>query len=235
MRLAVIVVALAACGSRDCPAPPPPPPPAPDAAPSPTKAAFEKVYDDATWGTNDSGVGHSGVGSTENATQLYRVFLEGFLKDANIHSVVDAGCGDWEFSKLIDWTGIDYKGFDIVDKVIAADKKQFEKPNIHFFQANIIDADLPPADLLIVKHVLQHLPNADVAKLITQFHKYKHVIVVNGVNALSLTAPNTDIKPGEYRELDITRPPFSVHGLKMLTYFDKHHMHQVLYIPGGGQ
>ena len=33
-----------------------------------------------------------------------------FLKDNAIRSVVDAGCGDWEFSQAIDWTGIDYKG-----------------------------------------------------------------------------------------------------------------------------
>jgi len=136
--------------------------PAPAAADAPiasteaTRSAFASIYSGATWGTNDKGIGNSGTGSTLRATALYRTFLQQFLKDNHIASVVDAGCGDWEFSKAIDWTGIDYKGFDIVDAVIAADKKLYTKPNVHFFGANIVEKDLPPADLLISKHVLQH-------------------------------------------------------------------------------
>ena len=205
------------------------------AAPAPsttaeTKGAFEDVYKKATWGVNADGVGHSGFGSTLRSTLLYRTFLQQFLADNHIKTVVDAGCGDWEFSKAIDWAGIDYKGYDIVDSVIAADQKAYTTPSIHFFAANIVDADLPAADLLISKHVLQHLPNADVAKFLKQLPKYKHVLFIDGVDATTLTADNRDIKPGEYRELDVTRPPFKIPGVKPLTYWDGAHMHQVVYI-----
>jgi len=46
--------------------------------------------------------------------------LQQFLKDNKIRSVVDAGCGDWGLSQALDWGGIDYKGYDIVEAVIAA-------------------------------------------------------------------------------------------------------------------
>jgi SAM-dependent methyltransferase len=205
--------------------------PAPKREPEDTKKAFEGIYRDSTWGTNDKGVGNSGTGSTVDATYLYRDYLQHFLKEHNIKSVVDAGCGDWEFSQKIDWSGIDYKGFDIVAKVVEGDKAKFAKPNIQFFVGNIVEDNLPKADLLVSKHVLQHLPNADVKKFLDkQLKKYKHVILTNGVDAITLTGDNRDIKPGDYRLLDLGAAPFNVKGWKDLTYWANGHMHQVLHI-----
>jgi SAM-dependent methyltransferase len=197
------------------------------------QAAFDAIYKSATWGVNDQGVGNSGFGSKLKTTLIYRTFLEQLLKDLKIQSVVDAGCGDWEFSQAIDWTGIDYKGYDIVPAVIEHDKQNYAKPNIQFFDADIVEADLPPADLLISKHVLQHLPNADVQKFLTrQLHKYKYIILTDGVNIGSLSSSNPDIKPGQYRPLDLTRPPFNIRGAKVLTWWDGQAMHQVLFVVG---
>jgi SAM-dependent methyltransferase len=193
-------------------------------------AVFDAIYATGEWGRDATGAGTSGAGSTEQSTTLYRTFLAQFLKRMHIHSVVDAGCGDWEFSQMIDWTGIDYKGFDIVPMVIARDEQKYAQPNIQFFVADIVEADLPPADLLIAKHVLQHLPNADVQAFLTrQLHKYKHVLLVDGVMEHSLSADNHDINTGQYRPLDLTRPPFNLQGTKVLTYWDGG-MHQVLHL-----
>jgi SAM-dependent methyltransferase len=195
--------------------------------------AFDQVYKTGRWGRNAAGEGFSGAGSSEKATALYREFLTQFMKEHGVTSVVDAGCGDWTFSQLVDWTGIDYKGYDIVGSVIEQDKQKFAKPNIQFFQADIIEADLPPADLLISKHVLQHLPNADVKKfLVKQLPKYKHILLTDGVDRATLSAPNVDIPIGDYRLLDPTQPPFDIPGIKALTYLDGGTMHQVVYILG---
>jgi SAM-dependent methyltransferase len=197
------------------------------------QAAFDSIYRKATWGINKEGVGNSGFGSKLRATLLYRTFLEQMMKDLKIHSVVDAGCGDWEFSQAIDWTGIDYKGYDIVPSVIEHDKAKYAKPNIEFINADIVETDLPPADLLISKHVLQHLPNADVQKFLTkQLGKYKYIVLTNGVMRDTLSSTNPDIKPGQYRPLDLTRPPFNLAGAKVLSYWDGWDMHQVLFITG---
>ena len=202
----------------------------------PMQQAFEDIYKNAVWGESADPTsevkGTSGTGSNLESTLYWRMFLARFLKANHITSVVDAGCGDWEFSHTIDWTGIDYKGFDIVDSVVQADKKKYEAPNIHFFTQNMIESELPPADLLISKHVLQHLPNEAVAKFIPQFAKYKHVLIVNGVNPITLSSDNPDIVPGDYRDLDITAPPFDVAGARVLTYWDGFNMHQVVHIRG---
>lgn len=200
-----------------------------------TGPVFAAIYQHGVWGMHRNGVGRSGAGSTLDATVAYRAFLQQFMKDHQIHSVVDAGCGDWEFSQAIDWTGIDYQGFDIVESVIAADKAKFERPNVHFHVANIVTEQLPAADLLICKEVLQHLPNADVAMFLKQLPKYKHVLILDAVDATTFSAENADItleqvRVGAYRPLDITRPPFSIDGDKPLTYWANRSMHQVVHV-----
>ena len=200
--------------------------------PTTVKVAFENVYKNGVWGVNSEGRGTSGS-ATPIATRVYRTFLEDLLKTAKVRSVVDAGCGEFGQSGQIDWTGIDYKGFDIVADVINRDKQKHEKPNVHFFVANVIDYELPPADLLICNYVLQHLPLADVTKFLAkQIPKYRHVLIVNTVDQVTLTADNHDIVPGSFRPLDITKPPFSIRGTKVLTFFDDPNMQQVLYFNG---
>lgn len=206
------------------------------AAPQPKKVVeepsrvFADIYEKKIWGENAAGVGRSGSGSTLAATVLYRTFLQDFMRLEKIASVVDAGCGDWESARALDWTGINYRGYDIVDKVIAKNRDRYQAANIHFYTADILTEPLPSADLLICKHVLQHLPNRDVFRFLPQLRKFKHALLVDSVDAATLTAPNDDIHMGEFRPLDITRPPFRVHGAKVLTYWDGEHMQQVVHV-----
>lgn len=236
IRLAVLVLAVLGCSERNqqgaAGAPATQPAPEPGAPAPSARRAFEDIYAKATWGTNAEGKGHSGSGSTLRATTVYRAFLQQFLADNQIRSVVDAGCGDWEFSQTIDWSGIDYKGYDIVEAVIARNQARFTAPNLQFFAADVIEHDLPPADLLISKHVLQHLSNADVLRFLPKLRRYKHVLLVNGVDRATLSAGNTDIAPGGYRDLDVTRPPFNLPAAKVLMYWDGLHMHQVVHVAG---
>jgi SAM-dependent methyltransferase len=192
--------------------------------------AFTEIYDDKAWGVGSGGQGTSGGGSTVPATVVYRAFLQDFMKQHGVKSVVDAGCGDWEFSSTMDWTGIDYTGFDVVASVIAEDQKKYGAPNIKFQTADIVRTPLPAADLLVCKDVLQHLPAENVLAFLAQLPKYKDALLTDTVDKTTLTAENHEIAPGKFRPLDLTQPPFNVPGLKVLTYFDGSHMHQVLWI-----
>lgn len=206
--------------------------PAVAANPSSRSAAevFGGIYRDQLWGVNDAGEGTSGTGSTVEATSLYRAYLQTFMKEHDIKSVVDAGCGDWEFSRTMDWTGIEYKGFDVVASVIASNTKKFTSANVHFAVANILTDELPPADLIISKHVLQHLPNADVKRFLARLGQYRHALLTDGVNPRSLSSDNPDIPIGAFRYLDPTQPPFSLEGRKALTWWDGLHMQQVVHL-----
>ncbi|MBX3217652.1 MAG: class I SAM-dependent methyltransferase [Labilithrix sp.] len=210
---------------------PPPPPRAVSSSQPPTTAAsaFGEIYRDASWGIDDAGAGTSGLGSTVAATALYRTYLQAFLKEHKIKSVVDAGCGDWEFSKAMDWSGIDYKGYDVVEPVIAKNKQRHEAANVHFFTADIVEDDLPAADLLLVKHVLQHLPNDAVMKFMGKMRNYKHILLTDTVHPVTMSGVNRDIAVGDFRTFDPTAAPFSLPGVKALTWWDGHHMQQVVH------
>jgi SAM-dependent methyltransferase len=193
---------------------------------------FDDIYRNARWGRNADDAGTSGGGSQLQTTVVYRAFLQKFLKDAEVHSVVDAGCGDWEFASAIDWTGIDYQGFDIVPSVVEHDNEKYAKANVRFFVRDIVDGDLPPADLLIAKHVLQHLPTAAVQRFLAKIPGYRHVLLVDTVDRATMSSNNPDIEAGSFRYLDVTRSPFEVHGAKLLTYWDGGNMQQVVYVAG---
>lgn len=58
---------------------------------------FDVVYETNMWGFG------SGSGSLERVTGGYVAFLQEFFKSHNIKSIADAGCGDWQFSKNLNF------------------------------------------------------------------------------------------------------------------------------------
>ncbi len=171
---------------------------------------FNHIYAEGTWGRDVAGKGTSGTGSTLEITREYRAYVEDFMKKHSVKSVVDAGCGDWSFSSAMDWSNASYLGIDIASDVIAAVRNKHETDKIKFQVGNITD-ELPAAELLISKDVLQHLSNELVHKFIRnnlRKGKYKWVILTNDRGS-----ENHDVASGGYRAIDLAAPPFEVRGL----------------------
>ena len=171
---------------------------------------FNRIYAEGTWGKDVAGKGTSGTGSTLEITREYRVYVGDFIKKHNVKSVVDAGCGDWSFSSAIDWGDASYLGIDIASDVIVAVRNKYEKGRIKFQVGDITD-ELPAAELLISKDVLQHLSNELVHKFIRnnlRKGKYKWVILTNDRGS-----ENRDVASGGYRAIALAAPPFEVRGL----------------------
>jgi SAM-dependent methyltransferase len=204
-----------------------------------SEQAFTLIYKYRIWGKNEEGKGTSGIGSTLEATEQYRAFLQGFLKEADIKSVVDLGCGDWEFSQTIDWSGVNYLGVDLVKPVIETNIERFGSPTINFEHKDGIHANLPPADLLICKDVLQHLPNKDIHTFIKQIPKFKYCLITNDVDPKTLTSGNRDVFWGDVRYLDLSALPFNVEAATALIYHldieDHHNTKKVLLITSKDQ
>lgn len=165
---------------------------------------FEEIYDNNDWGHG------SGEGSLDIQTVGYREFIQDFLANKKITSVVDMGCGDWQFSQLINWSEGTYQGFDVVPSVISANNEKFAQGNVSFELYSGKPADLPAADLLIVKDVLQHLPNQTVIEFLPHLSKYKYALITNCTNPQQDDAVNDDILIGDCRPLDLRLPPFNL-------------------------
>lgn len=165
---------------------------------------FEKIYDRNKW------LFGSGEGSLEKYTKKYRLFLEDFLVKYKIKSVLDFGCGDWQFSKYINWNGIKYHGVDIVKAVIERNQKEFQKDSIDF--SLIDDNDFQPqsADLFIAKDVFQHWSTERIIGFLPKLKNFKYVLLTNCGDLPQFR--NVDIKDGGFRTIDFSQAPFLLKG-----------------------
>jgi SAM-dependent methyltransferase len=120
--------------------------------------------------------------------------------------VVDLGCGDWQFSRHMNWDGVTYVGFDVVNSVIEANTRLFARENIRFSLFESLN-DLPQADLLLCKDVLQHLPNDLIRQYLAFFKKkFKAMLITN--DDYPEQNINRDIQIGGWRCLRLEREPF---------------------------
>lgn len=182
-------------------------------------AAFTRIYRDAEWGSE----ARSGLGSFAETTKEFRDFLEAFLRERGVSSVVDAGCGHWPsgYQRFMNWQGVHYTGVDVVPYVVRENRDYFREPGVlashglasaEFLQGDVSSL-LPPAELLIVKDVLMHLPNSDVQAFLRNNvddgrPRYQAVLLVQNSVPVNLRQ-NIDIEPGQLLPFDICSPPFN--------------------------
>jgi SAM-dependent methyltransferase len=165
-----------------------------------------------TWG------GDSGPGSDPYYTMPYRAFLESFIRLNRIGSVVDVGCGDWKFSRYLDFSGVAYRGYDVVPELIERNRAAYGTASVRFdLMPNDIDA-VPGAQLLVMKDVLQHLPTDTILEMRDRlFGKFDFCLITNSFEKLD-TPQNSDIEVGGFRCLDLRAEPFGVDGSYVLEF-----------------
>lgn len=151
----------------------------------------------------------SGEGSLVMHTRGYVAFLENFLQEHQVQSVVDMGCGDWQFSQNVRWGSARYHGFDVVPAVIEENTRTFSSDTVDFQLYSGNPKELPAADLLIVKDVLQHLPNRAIFQFLSVLDRFKYTLITNCVNPRGRTR-NRNVWAGGFRYLDLRLPPFNL-------------------------
>ena len=157
------------------------------------------------WGDKDS---LSGKGSNLEATAEVRKFLPALLRELGATSMVDVPCGDFFWMRHVDLTGIDYLGGDIVPDLIQANRQTHARPGIAFQVVDLISGPVPKADVIFVRDCLVHLSHDHVQAALCN-------IAQSGATwLLTTTFPDTptneDIATGEWRAIDLTKPPFNL-------------------------
>ena len=118
------------------------------------------------------------------------------------------GCGTFMYFEEVDLDGISYTGVDIVKDLIDLNNKKYGNDHIKFQHGNIVEMEYPDADLVICKHVMQHLQNEDVFKILPKLKTFRYCLLVDQIT--SPTATNIDLSFGEDRPLDVLKPPFNL-------------------------
>ena len=165
--------------------------------PWPTKDAMEQVYSMKLWGDNKADF-YSGLGSHQSEIVTpYIAALTSFLRSFKSPlTVCDLGCGDFNIGSQLVMHTKKYIGVDIVAALVAHNKENFTATNLAFHCLDIAVDDLPEADCVLVRQVLQHLSNAEVASIVSKLACYKYVILTEHVPAGDFI-PNKDIISGQ--------------------------------------
>ena len=165
------------------------------------KEVFSKIYKEDLWH------GGSGAGSKLENIKEYVDILQKYIDKPEVKTVLDLGCGDWQFSKFLDLSSVSYLGVDVVESVIESNSTSYSASNIKFISRDITTYEVPKADLIICKDVLQHLSNKDVVTILVKIiTSSKFSLITNDFNPDN--TENKDIDNGNYRCLDLTLSPF---------------------------
>lgn len=183
---------------------------------SESERTFSQIYATKAWG------GGSGFGSRAKNTRGYRRFVETFVAENPIRSVLDFGCGDWNVSRAIDWGEATYLGLDVVPNVFDELRAKHARPGVEFARSPDDLGDLPAADLLIVKDVLQHWPNAMIGEFLNvAVPRYRYALITNDL--MPKVAPrdrvNPDIRLGGWRHLDVRAEPFNAAAVCVSSFY----------------
>ncbi len=165
--------------------------------PWPTKAAMEQIYEKHLWGGSESKF-YSGEGShLDQLVQPYIKVVKEFLTSFEQPiTVCDLGCGDFNVGKkLVKYTK-NYIGVDIVERLIEYNKEKYKAENLEFQCLDIAADDLPVADCVIIRQVLQHLSNQEVQNILQKLSAYQYVIVTEHIPEGEFV-PNIDIISGQ--------------------------------------
>jgi len=172
----------------------------------PYRTKFEAYYQGPGWNCPES---KSGPGSTLEATKAVREALPGIFRRYGVTSVVDVPCGDFNWMRHVDLNGIDYRGFDIVEQLIAANNVRYGTSHIDFSVWDIMSAPPPKADLLICRDLLFHYTNRMAVKGLTNLRASGATYLLT--STFPTVSENKELfATGWFRPINLQRPPFNV-------------------------
>lgn len=170
----------------------------------PPEKVFTEIFESNRWNDPES---RSGGGSNLKQTEAVRAALPAIFKRHHIQTFLDVPCGDFYWMSRTDLTGVKYVGGDIVPALIEQNMKRYGSDSTTFRAINLMESDLMPADLILVRDCLVHLSLRDAGKAIANIKK-------SGIRYLLTTTfvdvdHNEDITTGQWRKLNLTKPPFN--------------------------
>jgi len=171
-----------------------------------SEAVFRDIIQFNRWNDAES---LSGVGSNSKYTHNIRDKLPGLLRKYDIHSILDAPCGDFAWMKNVTFdAGTSYIGADIVHELVQRLQKEFSSPQRRFIRLDIISDQLPKADILICRDCFIHLSNSQVLEALRNFAKsdVKYILTTT----YKFGRINTDISTGQFRVINLQAAPFSL-------------------------
>lgn len=171
------------------------------------RTVFSRIFKDRYWGDEES---VSGIGSRMIQTEHIRRELPRIINQYDIQRLFDAPCGDLNWMKFVlRQVKVDYEGGDIVPEVVELARRNSPDPTYRFRVFDITSDPFPPADLWVCRDVLFHLSFANIWKALRNFSR-SDVGMMLVTTHTDERVINRDIWTGDFRLLDLFKPPFSL-------------------------
>lgn len=169
------------------------------------ETVFGRFFNDNVWGSSESA---SGPGSSLWSTAEIRLRLPALLEELDVSSLLDAGCGDFNWMRDVP-LGVHYIGCDVVVELIAQNTQRYANERRRFLCLDVTSNPLPSVDLILCRDCLGHFPFDLVEATLDNF------VRSSAPYLLATTFPdwsaNYDIGVlGDWRPLNLQQPPFEL-------------------------
>ncbi len=169
----------------------------------PLAQRFSRIFTTNLWSADS----RSGLGSELTATEGVRRQLPQLLQALGATSLLDLPCGDFGWLSTVP-LDLDYTGGDIVVDLVVRNQERHAGPRRRFLRLDLTSDPLPQADVVLCRDCLVHLSFAHIAQAFENLRR-------SGSTWLLTTTfldhhENTDIESGDWRILNLMRPPFTL-------------------------
>jgi hypothetical protein len=184
-----------------------------------TEEVFTDIYSNNRWG-GSSGTFFSGSGS-HDAT-VVSPYIAALTRELDrlggaAMTLVDLGCGDFSVGRQLAASCGRYVGVDIVKPLVDHNRATYGSSAISFLHANIVEDDMPPGDICLIRQVFQHLSNDQIMAALPKLDKYRWCFITEHQPSPSrLRLPNLDkphggnIRASQGSGVFLDQAPFNV-------------------------
>lgn len=166
---------------------------------------FARIYRMNAWRGDES---RCGPGSSLEETAVVRAELPRIVHSLGVRTLLDIPCGDFFWMKEVPLDLDAYIGAEVISRLVHENTDRFGAPNRSFVCLDVRKDPLPRADLVLCRDCLDHLSIADVRRALI------NIVRSGSTYLLATTYPdreaNHDIQSGEWRPLNLSRPPFGL-------------------------
>jgi hypothetical protein len=165
---------------------------------------FSDIYRNNSWANNES---VSGRGSTMARTETIRRELPSLLKELGAKLLLDAACGDFNWMRHTDLTGIEYLGVDIVSQLIERNQQAHGASQINFLGADITRDELPRADVILCRDCLIHLSFEHGHAAIENLKRSQSTFLL--ATTYPTVTKNVGVASGGWRTINLELEPYN--------------------------
>lgn len=169
------------------------------------RSAFTDHYRLQGWGGGETA---SGPGSTLARTASLREQLPALFPELGVRTVLDAGCGDFNWFRAMEAPLDLYIGTDVVEDLVADNQRRYGDERRTFLALDVTRDALPEVDLILCRDCLVHLKHRQILAALENF-------AASGSRYLLATtfpsrSANVDAPLGGWRPVNLQLPPFGL-------------------------